>query len=422
MKVAISLGAISATAIVIAFFSQWFIIVTLGAGRPTDALFAGLAVPQLVLVVIGGSLTHVLLPLLSSERGEQARIDAQQLFTAVGMVFATFALLLIVFAPWWAPFVFPGFQGPERALLIRLTQIQSIAMVFTAIWGVLWAYHYSRQRLIWAEFSQILAGLLSLGLLIWLLPRLGVVVAAWLSVFRSVLQCAVLLPGVGAPRFARTGSATVREAWRRIRPLLIGTSYYKTDTVVDRMLSSMAPAGGLSLLYLGQQLYGAGNQIINTALVGPLVPVLSSSAKTGRWEDFRRTYRQRIALVAILALSAYIILIAAGHMILSLLIGHGGVTRGNVLLLWSLMVALGGTFLGGAVGQVTSIVFYSAGDTRTPTRLGIITYTIYVPLKILAFLKFGLIGLAVSSSIFFLGNVALQYAFIARKIPSRNAP
>ena len=85
------------------------------------------------------------------------------------------------------------------------------------------------------------------------------------------------------------------------------------------------------------------------------------------------------------------------------------------------MVALGGTFLGGAVGQITSVVFYSAGDTTTPTRLGIITFTIYVPLKILAFLRFGLTGLAVSSSIFFLSNVVLQYAFIGKKLPSRSA-
>src|SRR6266849_5759744 len=230
MRVAVSLGAISATAIAIAFFNQWFIIVTLGPGRATDALFAGLAVPQLVLAVISGSLTHVLVPLLSGESPEQARAEAQELFTAVGVVFATVALILLVFAPWWTPFLFPGFQGADRGLLIRLSQIQLIAMVFTALWGVLWAFYYSRQRFIWAELSQILAGVLSLGLLIWLLPRFGVVVAAWLWVFRSVLQCAVLLPGLGAPRFTRTKSPTVREAWKRLRPLLIGTSYYKTDT------------------------------------------------------------------------------------------------------------------------------------------------------------------------------------------------
>src|SRR5229473_1794315 len=110
MRVAVSLGAISATAITIAFFNQWFIIVTLGPGRATDALFAGLAVPQLVLA-----------PLLSGESPEQARAEAQELFTAVGVVFATVALILLVFAPWWTPFLFPGFHGADRGLLIRLS-------------------------------------------------------------------------------------------------------------------------------------------------------------------------------------------------------------------------------------------------------------------------------------------------------------
>jgi peptidoglycan biosynthesis protein MviN/MurJ (putative lipid II flippase) len=83
------------------------------------------------------------------------------------------------------------------------------------------------------------------------------------------------------------------------------------------------------------------------------------------------------------------------------------------------MVGLAGVLIAGSVGQITSTAFYSFGDTRTPTRLGILTYTIYVPAKVLAFFSFGLMGVAVATSLFVLVNVLLQMAFLGPAIRSR---
>jgi hypothetical protein len=61
--------------------------------------------------------------------------------------------------------------------------------------------------------------------------------------------------------------------WWRVKPLLMGTAYYKTDSLIDRLLLSMTSSGTLSLYYFGQQIYGAGNGILVKAIVGPLVRV-----------------------------------------------------------------------------------------------------------------------------------------------------
>ena len=67
MKQAIQLGTLSAANIGIAFLFQWYVLTQLGPGIETDALFAGMTLPQLVLTVISGSLMHVLVPLLAGE-------------------------------------------------------------------------------------------------------------------------------------------------------------------------------------------------------------------------------------------------------------------------------------------------------------------------------------------------------------------
>ena len=72
------------------------------------------------------------------------------------------------------------------------------------------------------------------------------------------------------------------------------------------------------------------------------------------------------------------------------------------------MLALVGFFIAGAMGQITSTTFYAMGDTRTPTRMSIVTYTLYVPAKVIAFMKYGLMGLAIVTSIYLFVNLIIQ--------------
>jgi len=92
-----------------------------------------------------------------------------------------------------------------------------------------------------------------------------------------------------------------------------------------------------------------------------------------------------------------------------------GIGPNNVHTLWLTLVALGGTFVGGALVQATAAAFYGLGNTKTPTKVSTVLYTLYIPIKILAFIKFGLIGLAVSMSSYFLTNSVSQFWLIETK-------
>jgi len=217
-----------------------------------------------------------------------------------------------------------------------------------------------------------------------------------------------LLPGLGRWHWPNWNSPAIVEAWRRVRPLLLGNTYFRTDQLLDRFLASMAPAGGLSLLYLGQQIYGVANVVTEKAIASPMVPRLAVLAGNGSWAEFRRVYQKRLLAMLLLTAVGYGGLLVVGEKILGLLIGHGGVTQANVYQLWLIMVALVGYFVAGAMGLVTAPAFYAMGDTRTPTRLSIITYTLYIPVKVLVFFRYGLVGLAVVTSAYLFLNLMIQ--------------
>jgi len=412
MKQTLTLAALAGANILLSLLFQWYVITQLGVGVETDALFAGMALPALILSVVSSSLTHVLVPLLATELAGKNEItfreNAWSFFLGVTILFTAIALVLFVTAGFWVPWLVPGFSPAARVLTISLTRIQLISMIFTASVSVLWSVYHARKQFIWVELSTVLSNLIALALIVKLLAIHGIVAAAFVIVLRTLLQLIWLLPGLGRWRRPNWNSTAMREAWNRIRPLLIGTTYYRTDPLVDRFLASMAPAGGLSLLYIGQQLYGVANVVAEKAIAAPMVPVLAIEAAAGRWASFRRIYQKRLLVIGGGTAAAYAGFLFIGERVLRLLIGHGGVTFENVHLLWLIMIALVGFFIAGAMGQITSTTFYAMGDTRTPTRMSIVTYTLYIPAKVFAFMRYGLMGLAVVTTIYLFVNLIIQ--------------
>jgi peptidoglycan biosynthesis protein MviN/MurJ (putative lipid II flippase) len=166
------------------------------------------------------------------------------------------------------------------------------------------------------------------------------------------------------------------------------------------------------LFYLAQQIYGAGAGVVSKAVAAPLVPRLSLLHKAGDHPAFRRAYRRKLWQVGLLTGGLLLVVVAFGDSLLRLLVGHGAVTEANVRTLWLIMLGLGGMFVGGAMGSVTTSAFYARGDTRLPTRLGMITYTIYIPIKIIAYSLGGVLALAISVSAFYVVNLLLQYFYL----------
>jgi putative peptidoglycan lipid II flippase len=414
MRQPLLLGVLAAINIGIAFLYQWYVLVQLGPAMETDALFAGMTMPQLVLAVVSGSLMHVLVPLLAGEPASRFAHDAWGFFVLIGALFTGIAVVLYLFAPYWVPLTVPGFSEAGKGLTVHLTRIQLIGMVFTALSGVQAAVYHARQRFIWVELAPLITGCLGLLALIFFLPRYGVEAVAWISTLRFAFHILLQMPGMGSWVTPDLNSKTVRDAWKRIKPLLWGTAYYKTDPLVDRFLLSTSGSGNLSLFYLAQQIYGAGAGILSKAFVGPLVPRLSLLHKARDEAGFRRAYRGGLWQVGLTSGSCFLVIAIFGEPLLSLLVGHGAVTEANVRSLWLIMLGIGGILVGGAMGSVTTSAFYARGNTRLPTRLGMLTYTLYLPFKVMSFLIGGIPALAISVSVYYLTNLALQ-CFYLRK-------
>ncbi len=415
MKLVLSLGLLAGTNVILTFLMNWYILTTVGAGAHTDALYAGMAIPQFILAVIGGSFTTALIPILSGEREDQFSQQAWTFFWLAAAVLTTLAILLSLLAFLWVPLLVAGFSVTTKSLTIELTHLQLIAMVFSALVGVLTAVGNARHRFLWVGMTPVLAACPSIVVLFWGLPRYGIVAAVWATLVRGVVNTALMLPVLGSPKRIRTNEVILVEAWRRVKPLLYGATYFKSGPLVDRFLSSMLPPGGLSIFYLAQAAYSIANDVVYKALTTPMLALLANHARTSNWRDYQRVYLKRLRWVSFLALAGYLVVLFAGDSILMLLIGHGDITRDKVRLLWLTLTAMGGFLVGGAIGQISAAAFYATGDTATPTKVGMLGFTLGSGLKVIGLIKFGLVGIAVAASLHQCFNAFALHALLRRR-------
>jgi putative peptidoglycan lipid II flippase len=421
MRLSLYLVALAGANILLSFGYNWYLLTWLGPGRPTDALFGGMMLPQLVLAVVSGSLLNVLVPLLATDDRRSPGL-AWTFFQAVLLLTAAGALLLGLAAPLWIPLTLPGFDRESAQLAAHLVRIQLVSTVLTTASTVQRASYTAQHRFLWSEGSALVATAIGFVLLVWWLPIGGVEAAAWAVVAKAGLQLVFLLPGMGAYRAPEWRRPELLNAYRRWRPLVLGSLYYKSELVVDRFLASLAPAGVLSLYYLAQQACSSTQLVFGKAIAGPAIPVLARAADRGDWPGFRRIMSRRTAGLVGIAIGVVVGLALFGLPVLQLVFGRREFGPDEIQTLWEILLALGGVWVGGSAGQILATSFYAQGDTRTPVRIGAIGFTLAVLLKVPAFAWFGILGVAAVASVQYLVSAWVQYVLLERRLATATAP
>ena len=115
MRLSAILAGLAGSNVVLAFAYNWYLVTGLGPGRETDALFAALMAPQLLLAVVGPALTNVVLPILAVQEEPEFPALAWTFFQVALVLCLLLAGLLAVAAPVWTPLTVPGGLVTMRA-------------------------------------------------------------------------------------------------------------------------------------------------------------------------------------------------------------------------------------------------------------------------------------------------------------------
>jgi len=405
--------------LLLSFITQWFILTRLGAGRATDSYFAALAVPNVMLYVLGDPLNRVALPALSVRKGDDFWSYAWTTTQLIALIFVGVGALLFVSAPMWLPLLVPGFSSEVTERTISLTRILLLGMVLQGVGMGARVSWNARGYFVWPSIAGVLGVSCALIFLMITLRRFGVGMAAWAFNIRFGVECLLLVGTFGNYRFIKWRE--IPPLMRKARPLVLGAAYFRTDVLVDRVLGSLAPPGGLSLLYFAQQLLSAIGQVINQSVVTPSIPSLANRAHSGDWQAFRHAVRTTIRTLLAIAVLIMAGLVIFGGPALSLLFAHKAIGAQDTHRLFVLVLSLGGMLLADSIVYFAYSSFYSAGDTATPTIATAVVYSLSVVGRISAFLLAGIVGLALAISAYYVLNAIVLLLLLRRKLRRHDA-
>jgi putative peptidoglycan lipid II flippase len=424
-----------------------------GAGRELDAFVTAFRIPNLFRDLFAeGALSAAFVSTFTQEEARRGETAAWRLanlvVTALGLIVGLVCLAGILWAPAITSGIAPGFEAipGKTALTIRLTRIMFPFLLLVALAAVAMGILNTRNRFgipaaasTFFNLGSVVGGL---GCAWWLAPEYftalrslgahavdpalteraitGMAVGTLVGGFLQLLVQLPSLHRVGyryRPLFAFR-DPSLHLVLRLMAPATIGAAAVQVNVFVNSNFASYLGDGPVSWLNVAFRFMQLPIGLFGVAVGTVALPTLSRHVAAGDTSALHRTLRQSLELIAALCVPAAVGLAVYGVPIIGLIYEHGRFRHVDTIAAAQALMAYSVGLAGYAGIKVLAPAFYALEDARTPMLVSVISILVNVTLNwmLVRMLGLGHVGLALSTSAVALGNCALLYVFLRRRI------
>ena len=412
-----------------------------------DAYVIAFRIPNLLRDLFAeGALSSAFVPVFSEYLVKKDEREAFRLSNLVAtgliVVLGTFVVLGVVFAEPVVAFIAPGFQSEPAKfeLTVRLTRIMMPFILLVALAAQAMGVLNARDRFgipalssSFFNLGSIVGGLAVAALLtdptfshpvraIVDHPTEGIIGMAYGVLIGGFLQYSVQWPSLRRAGFRYRPMLSfkdpgVRRIFGLMGPAVIGGAAVQVNVLINSNFASNIPGSGpVSWLSYAFRLMQFPIGVFGVAIATATLPAISRSAARKDEADFRHTLASSMRLAFLLTIPSAVGLIVLGRPIIALIYERGhfgpGDTEHTAAALGFFAVGLTGY----AAIKILAPAFYALGDARTPMIISLMSMlTNFV-------MNWSLVGvmqergLALSTSTVALGNCALLYFIMRRRI------
>jgi len=375
------ISALTLTSRVLGMIRDIVIARVFGAGIVADAFFVAFSLPNMLRRMLGeGSLTISFVPVFTEELETKPRNEAMKLaysaFWLVLIILLVLTALGMLFAPWIARIMAPGFISiPEKiALAEKMTRqlfpyTLLICLVALAM-GVLNSFkHFAMPSAspIFLNISLIASVLIFNHRFQFWHPGTALVIGVLAGgVIQFLAQVPVLIRyGFTFKPILELTHPGLRKIWRLMLPSIFGASIYQINFLIATIFVSPFE-GGRSYIYYADRLIQLPLAIFAIALATAILPSLSQFASQKQWKEFEGLVNFGLRLVGFLIIPSMLGLILLRVPIVSLIYQHGTFsaqdTQSTAFALLFYALALWAS----AGVRIMASSYYSLQDARTP--------------------------------------------------------
>ena len=421
-----------------------------GAGRELDAFVTAFRIPNLFRDLFAeGALSAAFVSTFTQEEARHGPAAAWRLanlvVNALALIVGAVCLAGIAFAPTITDAIAPGFAeiAGKTALTVRLTRVMFPFLLLVALAAVAMGILNTRNRFgipaaasAFFNLGSVVGGL---GVAWWLAPTyfasLGTHPVDPALTERAIMGMAVgtLLGGlcqllVQLPSLRRVGyryrpiltfrDPGLRQVLRLMAPATIGAAAVQVNVFVNSNFASYLGDGPVSWLNVAFRFMQLPIGLFGVAVGTVALPTLSRHVAAGDSAALARTLRQSLELIAGLCVPAAVGLAVFGVPVIGLVYEHGRFHQADTQAAAQALMAYALGLAGYAGIKVLAPAFYALDDARTPMLVSVISIVVNLVLNwtLVHVLGLGHVGLALSTSAVALGNCAMLYVFLRRRI------
>ncbi|HCC34108.1 MAG TPA: murein biosynthesis integral membrane protein MurJ [Ruminococcaceae bacterium] len=397
-----------------------------GAGTVTDAYNMAYGLPTMIQLGITACITATFIPSYTRIR-KQGRRGADRFTSQMLNITMLFALVLVcvimLFAPAVSRFIAPSYKGEVFELTVEYVRLMMPMVVFMAGMIVL-------QGLLNANNSYSMPQVVSLPTNIFMVvfvllfsSDMGGISLPISAMIGFSLQFFFILPfGLRKFRYSFSfgfRSRDIRAALRLMVPALFSTGVSEVNMMVDRMLSSGLGESSVSAITYSNRLTGFVTGTVVTAILTVIYSRLSEYAADkndrGR-KKLKSTFSAGMNLMLAVLMPVTVVCYMFPRELVSVVFQRGLFDEAATdITTYAFCFYLPVMFFA-AVRDMTTRMFFSLRDTKTPTVNGVISLIINILLNIILVRFLGLAGLAVASSVAIIVACGLLFLSLRRKI------
>tara|TARA_B110000879_G_scaffold211331_1_gene303710 strand:+ start:674 stop:2110 length:1437 start_codon:yes stop_codon:yes gene_type:complete len=381
---------------------QIFILNIFGASSELDIYFASNTINFIIVAVSLGAMNFAITPIFIKyyKNNEKKKLGelASSLFNFILVSFFLIALFQYLFAPNILHLILPGFKEADLEVAIQLFRIQAFLSIVSVVTALLLALHYTFNLF----YRTIIFPIIAQGaqiLFVWFFyEKYGIFSLVYgLAISQCLTFILFSFPFVKFYKLRIDFNSELKETSRKIFPLILSSSFSKSNIIVDRFFASTLSAGSITMLQYGEKIIRIISDFINKGI--SLVSLRKFSLEQNNEKEFQRLFYLIYKTMIFILVPVSIIIIFYLRDALNVIVLSNKISNEDIDKLYLVIIAFIGVLIGGSLNSTITNAFYAKGLTNIVAKVDIILQIFGIIMKIGLFFILGFWGLPIAFSV-----------------------
>ena len=419
MKKSLTISILGIIQLFLNLFFQIFILNVFGVGNALDIYYASNTINLIITAISVGAINFAFTPIFidyfSKNKLNDLKEIANSLFNIIFIVFLFLSIIQWLFASQLVKVILPGFTSSELELTVLFFKIFAFVSIVTISNALLRSLYYTFDKFYTTIYYSIIGLVIQFFFVYFSYQKLSLfslvygIIANQLIVF---VLMSIPIFKFYKPKIKWTKN--FKSALKNIAPLIVSSSFSKSNILIDRFFASMLLPGSITLLYYGEFAIKAISGFVNKGI--SLVSLRKFSFYSDDIEKFEKLFYFVNKVIIFICIPLLFAIAFFFEDTLKIVVISDKLSSEDVNKLYLVIVSLLGMFIGGNLSSTLTNVFYAKKLTVLISKVNIGTQVFGIILKILLFYIFGFWGLPIAFSFTSLTNTLVLFYLYNTKI------